>query len=429
MTELIRSDSTVEASLPLTFSPRGLLDRFPLLTPFASRSYALLWGGNFISLAGDQFQTIALAVLALDLTGSTAVLGAVLGAQAIPRALFMLVGGVAADRFKPRTVMLAANALQGVIVALLAAAIAARALQQWHLYAYAVASGTLLAFSIPAGQSLVPLLVPKQRLRSANALNSLNFNLTASVFPPLAGLVVAHLGSFPAFAFDSLSFFIVAAALVAVRPLYAPPTTQSATTPLRQLRDGIAAARSDRVVWLAIWIAATFSLGFGGASLVGLPALAKFDLHAGTEGVGVLFGAAGAGAVVGAILFGSLAHLPRQGLVAGIVLFGLGVSLTCVSFAPTVAVAVPFLVLSGFMRGGAANVYITLVQSRAQPATRGRVMGLFMLGVNGLAPLSFALGGALGAAFGPRALIAAGGLAITLGGVYALLQRDFRRAD
>src|SRR6266545_4378179 len=132
--------SAIPAHLERPLSAQRVLQRFPLLAPFASRSYAFLWGGNFISLAGDQFQTVALAVLALDLTASTAVLGAVLGAQAIPRALFMLVGGVAADRFKPRTVMLAANALQGVIVALLAAAIASGALQQWHLYAYAVAS-------------------------------------------------------------------------------------------------------------------------------------------------------------------------------------------------------------------------------------------------------------------------------------------------
>ncbi|HEU5316133.1 MAG TPA: MFS transporter [Chloroflexota bacterium] len=406
----------------------GAIARLPILAPFGSRSYALLWGGNAVSLAGDQFQVVALAVLALDLTGSTAVLGAVLGAQAIPRALLMLVGGVAADRFRPRTVMLAANLLQAVAVALLAVALGAGALATWQLYAYAIASGTLLAFSVPASQALVPLLVPRERLRSANALNSLNFNLAATVFPPLAGLLVARLGAFPAFALDALSFFIVALALAAIRPQDAPRAAAS-ISPLRQLRDGIAAARADRVVWIAIWVAAGFSLGFGGASAVGLPALAKLDLHAGTEGVGILYGAAGAGAVAGAIALGSLSHLPRQGLAAGIVLLGLGVALTFVAAAPSIAVAVPFLVLSGLMRAGCANVYITLVQSRAQPATRGRVMALFMLGVNGLAPLSLALGGVIGAAFGPRALIASGGIAITLAGLYALFSREFRRAE
>jgi|GEM_PF-4041796 len=97
--------------------------------------------GNAISLAGDQFQTVALAVLALDVTGSAAVLGTVLAVQAIPRVLLMLIGGVVADRFRPRGVMLTANALQGTLVAMLATVLWLERLETWHLYAYAAASG------------------------------------------------------------------------------------------------------------------------------------------------------------------------------------------------------------------------------------------------------------------------------------------------
>lgn len=115
--------------------------RFRLLAPLRSRDFALLWGGNAISLAGDQFQTVALAVLALDVTGSAAVLGTVLAVQAIPRVLLMLIGGVVADRFRPRGVMLTANALQGTLVAMLATVLWLERLETWHLYAYAAASG------------------------------------------------------------------------------------------------------------------------------------------------------------------------------------------------------------------------------------------------------------------------------------------------
>jgi MFS family permease len=103
--------------------------RFRLLAPLGARNLALLWSGNAVSLAGDQFQLVALAVLALDLTGSTALLGAVLGVQAVPRAVLMLVGGVVADRSHPRAVMLAANALQGLLVALVVLALATG---PWH---------------------------------------------------------------------------------------------------------------------------------------------------------------------------------------------------------------------------------------------------------------------------------------------------------
>jgi hypothetical protein len=401
--------------------------RFPLLAPLRVRNFALLWGGNAVSLAGDQFQLVALAILALDVTRSTAVLGGVLAAEAVPRALLMLVGGVAADRFQPRRVLLAATTLQGLLVALLAGALATGHLALWHLFAYAAGSGTALAFTTPATGALVPQLVPRERLRSANALSSLNFNLASAVCAPLAGLVVASTGSLPAFVLNAASFFAAAGAVAAIR-IPPPPPAVTRASPLHQAWEGIAAARADPVVWLAIVAAAIFSLGWGGAVLVGLPALATLALDAGSAGVGVLLGAAGVGAAAGAVAMGSLPRLPRPGLVGGAVLLGLGLSLVLVGAAPSVAVAVPVLVAGGLLRAAAANAYITLVQGRAPAATRGRVMALFWLGVNGLAPLSLAAGGAVGAVLGPRVLLAVGGAVVALAGAYSLSQRAFREA-
>jgi hypothetical protein len=421
--------SATQSSVPApdgTGAIRAFVPRFALLAPLRARKFALLFGGNAVSLAGDQVQLVALAVLVLDLTGSTAVLGAVLGAQAVPRAVLMLVGGVAADRFHPRTVMLGANVVQGLLVLALTAVLAVGRLAEWHLYAYALASGIALAFSIPAAQALVPALVPTGQLRSANALTSLNFNLASSVFPPLAGVLVARAGSVPAFAFNALSFFVAAGAVLAIGGERVPALRTGGA--IAQLREGIAVARADRVVWAAIVAATVFSLGFGGATLVGLPALATLELDAGTEGLGVLLGAAGIGAILGSVVMGSIPTLTRQGLAAAVTLLALGVTLALVAGAPNVAVAAPVLVLSGFLRGVCANLYVTLVQSRAPAAARGRVMSLFFLGVNGLAPLSLAAGGLLGDAFGPRILLVTGGAVIALAGAYALAQPDFRRA-
>ncbi len=105
------------------------------------------------------------------------------------------------------------------------------------------------------------------------------------------------------------------------------------------------------------------------------------------------------------------------------------VALAAVALAPTLEAAVPPLVAAGALRAACGTTFVTLVQGRAPAAARGRVMALFMVGVQGLSPLSLGLAGAAGAVVGPRALLAAGGVVVALAGGYALARREFRRAD
>ena len=107
--------------------------RFPLLVPLLDPNYRIFWIGRTVSSAGDQFQTVALAIVALDLTHSTTGLGAVLTVQAIPRAVLMLFGGAATDRFRARTVMLVSDLLQSIVVLALASLALTGSLALWHL--------------------------------------------------------------------------------------------------------------------------------------------------------------------------------------------------------------------------------------------------------------------------------------------------------
>src|SRR5262245_209533 len=349
--------------------------RFPLLAPLRGRDFALLWAGNAVSLAGDQFQAVALAVYALALTDSPAVLGLLLSVQAVPRALLMLLGGVLADRYRPRTLLVATNTLQGGLVAAVAVVAAAGRLTLGHLVAYAAASGVVYAASVPAAPALLPQLVPRARLRAANALTSLNFNLASAVYAPLAGLLVAQVGLAPAFAFDALSFFVAAGAVWLVRaPGARTPGAPAAGGALTQLRAGVALARADPVVWTAILAATGYSLGATGATQVGVPALATLGLGAGSAGVGLLYGALGVGATAGSVALGSLRGLRRPGWWGGLTLLGLGLVLASTAVAPTVVWAAGVLALAGLLRGVGANLYVTLVQAHAPDAARGRVM-------------------------------------------------------
>lgn len=108
---------------------------------------------------------------------------------------------------------------------------------------------------------------------------------------------------------------------------------------------------------------------------------------------------------------------------------GLGLALASDAVAPTIAWAAAPLALAGLLRATCANIFVTLVQTRAPAAVRGRVMALFMLGVLGLLPLSTAVSGLLGSTLGPRALLAGGGLVTAVAGAYSLAQHDIREAE
>jgi predicted MFS family arabinose efflux permease len=297
-------------------------------------------------------------------------------------------------------------------------------LAPWHLALYAGATGITAAFFLPASMAVVPEVLPPEQVRRGNALWSLGFNLARAVAPPLAGVVVAAGGAPAAFAFNAASFFVAAWAFA--RAPGAPRAPAPGGAPLRQLAEGVRAARRDPVVWACVLIAPVYTLGSMGATLVGLPALAKLALGAGDPGVGLLLGAWGAGAVLGAFATDAVAARPRQGVVGGLLCLGVGAGLALTGLAPALWVAVPALALAGALQTAAVVVFLTLVQTRPPPAVRGRVLSLYMLGVFGLTPLSFVLAGVGADALGPRAVLVVGGALVGLCGALLLAVRAVR---
>ena len=137
---------------------------------FANRNFRLLFGGSTISMLGDQFTLVALPWLVLKLTGNPAALGLVLAAMALPRSLFMLIGGAVVDRLSPRRVLLAARGVNALLVALLAVLVLLGEIRMWLVYLIALGIGLSTAFAYPAGSAILPQLVRKDQLQPANAL-------------------------------------------------------------------------------------------------------------------------------------------------------------------------------------------------------------------------------------------------------------------
>jgi MFS family permease len=383
--------------------------RLPLLVPLAIRDFRLVWAGESISLLGDAFQTVAVSWLVLGLTGSGLALGAILIAAAIPRGVFMLLGGVLADRISPRDLALGSNILRAILTAIVAFLVIGGRIEIWHLALVGVVFGTVDAVFLPAINTLVPRLVPAGRLAAANALMQGTAQLMGTIGPAVAGFVIALIGVGIAFVIDATSFAIAAFALLLVRsgatavsavdptsePAIDHPVDAAVAAPpvsiASSLVEGARFVLGDPVMRSIVIVSTALNLAINGPLAVGVPWLILVGFGGDALALGLLFAAFGAGSLVGAALGGSLRR-PRQfgWLVFGLVI-GVGFALAAVSVAPTVPVAAAILLAIGLTLGYTNVVMISWVQEKTDPLLLGRTMSFLMLGSVIAAPLSIAL--------------------------------------
>ncbi len=364
---------------------------------FGFRDFRLLFTGETISVLGDQFHLVALAWLTLQLTGSGLALGSVLMAAAIPRAVFMLVGGALSDRWSPRSLMLWSNTVRAGIVGGVAGLVLSGQIELWHLYLMAAAFGVVDALFYPAVNAILPMLVDESTLPPANAVIQGSQQLAGLIGPALAGLAVALVQTGPAFVFDTISFAVAAMALAFIaggrRVAVERRPDRDRPHLLGTIRDGFHYAWGDPAVRALIVLTAAFNFAFTGPLSVGLPFLAEHTLGGGSTTFGLLLSAFGAGSLAGALAAGTMARVPRLGSVVLAIGVGLGGGLALVGVAPNVPVALITQAAMG-VGVGFINVHVVAwLQGRTAAEMRGRVMSLVMLGSFGLAPVSYALAG------------------------------------
>jgi MFS family permease len=391
----------------------GRLGRVAILRPLALRDFRFLWAGESVSLVGDQFHFVALAWLVLSLTSSGMALSTVLIAASVPRVALLLVGGALSDRLAPRSLMLASNVLRAVVVTAITILIVTGRIELWHLVGLAVIFGAVDALFIPAMNTIVPMLVPVERLPAANGLVQGTAQLAGLAGPAIAGVVVAIVGTAPAFAIDAASFAFAAVMIAAIhggrRSHPAPPDgddqavrgetddTPAEPTPslLATIRQGASYAFSDPAIRILILLTAAFNLAFTGPISVGLAWLASHRFEGGSIAFGAMFAGFAGGALIGAILGGSLPAARRQGVLVLSIAGALGLGLASIGLAPSAAVATLILAVMGLGVGYINVVVIAWLQARVDPAMIGRVMSLLMLGSFGLGPLSLAIAGVM----------------------------------
>lgn len=354
---------------------------------FSVPNYRRFWIGQVLSLVGTAMQAVSLPWLVLLLGGSPLELGIVGAAQFAPALVVAPIGGVIADRFDKRRLLIATNLVAMGEAAALFVLSATGVIEIWHVIGLAVVIGIASAIELPVRSAFMVELVPREVMANAVSLGSVAFNASRVVGPAVGGVGIAALGVAANFGVNSLSFAAVLFALLRIDParFHRRPMPDEHPPLLSSLREGFSYAARTRVIrWTLVLLLgmAVFSMQF----TILIPLLARNELVLSAEGYGALFGAFGAGSLVGAFV---LAYTVRRRFAV----FVLGASAAFLLCEVLLGVTRPLPViyalaaLCGFFGIAFINTINVALQGTVPDELRGRVMSLFVMVLVGSAPL------------------------------------------
>jgi MFS family permease len=389
-------------------------------------NYRLWFAGQTVSILGTWMQQTAQGFLIFELTRSPAYLGYLGFAAGAPTWLLTLYGGVIADRVPRRTLLLVTQTWMMTLAFLLAALAFTGAARPGHVLTLALLVGVANALEVPARQSFVAELVPREELTNAISLNAVMFNTGIAVGPGLAGVTYAVLGPAWCFALNGLSFFAVLAALLAIRVRIERPAREARSV-AADLREALRYVAGHRVMRAIIGVMGATSL-FGISVMTLMPAWAVNVLHGDARLNGWLFSVRGAGSLAGAFVIAARARTATRGRLLTIGTFAFPI--LTLAFAP---IRHPGWALAAMLAAGFAFVFIVnlanaLLQHLSPDHLRGRVMGVYSLFFFGLMPVGALLIGLEARYLGEPAAVAAGAaVGLSVAALVWLVAPDVRR--
>ncbi|MGH2348887.1 MAG: MFS transporter [bacterium] len=392
------------------------------------RNYRLFWTGSLVSLIGTWMQGTAQSYLVWELTHSAFATSLTVLFFSLPSTMLSLLGGVIADRFDRRRLLLVTQSTFMLQAVVLAALTFAGLIEVWHIYVLALVNGTVMAFDAPVRQSMIPSLVAREDLTNAIALNATAFNASRVIGPPVAGLLYAAAGPAWCFALNAVSYLAILYVIAIIRPAGGEEAGRVRTDLWSDLREGLDYVRAHAVVrtlLLMVALVGTFAFSY----VVLMPVFASSVLGAGPAGNGFLLGGAGIGATLGGLTVASL-RPRRPGRF--IVWVGFASVVALVGFALSRDLALSIALSAAI--GASVMMFLTLcnstIQSRLPDALRGRVMSIYTLALIGSGPLNSLIAGVLGSALGAALAIAFSGLVMALAiALITLRNRGFLDLD
>ncbi len=391
------------------------------------RNFRIVWLAALGSTIGTWMQNYAQAWLVFDLTQSNFYLGLDNFLGQLPVLLFMLIGGVIADRHDRRRLLTGSQYVQAFSAFALTALILTNHVTVAFIFALSFISGCGQAFGGPAYQSLIPSLVPRRDLPNAIALNSTQFNLSRVLGPTAGGIVLATLGTAACFGLNGLSFFFVVIALASLRlPPHVAPKMRRALSV--ELKGGLHYVRDHRLM-LTLTLLVFVSTFLTMPILTLLPSFATNVLTGpGTPQVrlSILLACQGLGSIVGALTIGSLGKFRNMGRTLLVVQAVLGVLIAGFASSRAVPLSYVLLFVGGMFFMAVFAISFSIVQLSVPDELRGRVVSIYMVALRGGWPLGSVAAGFLADRYGAPHVMAANGLILSLVALSLLLSRRGR---
>lgn len=387
------------------------------------RNYRLYVASQLVSFSGTWMQALAQSWLVLELTGSGTALGTLLAFQFLPTLFLAPLGGLVADRFDKRRVLIGTQSVAGTLALTLGVLTMTGVVELWMVYLIAVGFGINTALDNPTRQVFVMQMVGPEYITNAVTLNSVTVNAARAVGPAIGGVLIATLGIAECFIVNGFSYLAVIAAMILI------DRSQLHPTPLipresGQLRQGMRYAWSTPALRTTLVILAMVGL-FLFEFNVTLPLLADHTFAVGATGLAVMETLFGAGAVLGGLAVASAGQPTARRLV--FVCAASGASVLALSIAPHVAVAYAVVPFVGAFSIATIAVGNATLQLNSAPHLRGRVMALFSVAVMGTTPIGGPIVGWIGEHIDPRAAVALGGLAGLAAAGFGWFQAERKR--
>jgi len=379
------------------------------------RNFQLFFGGQLISLVGTWMQNIAQAWLVYRITGSSVKLGAVSFCGQIPIFFLAPLGGIVADRYPRRRIVIATQTASMMLAFALAALTLTNTVRVWHVFVLAALLGMVNAFDIPARQSFQVEMVGRADLMNAIALNSSMFNASRVIGPAIAGILVAAIGEGWCFFANAVSYIAVITGLLLMK-IEDRERAAPGASPLADVIQGFQFVVRNTPVHAILMLLGVVSLT-GMPYTVLMPIFADRILHGGARALGWLMGCAGIGALGGALRLASRTELKGLGRWLPRASFAFGATLIAFAWSRTIWLAASILVPVGFSMMVEMASSNTLLQSMAPDELRGRVMSVYSMVFMGMAPFGALLAGIAAGRFGAPWTVTASGVVCMIAAV------------